>query len=309
MISPKVEPAKVPSQVCLMPEPVVKTLWSVVLWPFPSSKTLEARKSRPLGLLEESWRLAFSGSRTWISLVSLIFPASDGDCCSVGSRSGVGKASQEGGEPPANPTTSLPTTPSGWSPKASLLPWSNFCPGNRASTQILWSSQPSPLFQLHGALSAKLWGSPESSEDVSGHTRPHSAWGSVCRRQQFGWVIVYSVHFLLEKWKFCLTNQISWVWKPCEMHVVWRCGLHSGSVCCAGLKDMIKGQASDSVLLVAPDGGSKVGCICQQCAEKKSMGFAVRSDLEPVFESVRRGSLQHNGDARTGKSIKAWCPA
>ena len=31
MISLKVEPAKVPSQVCLMPEPVMKTLWSVVL--------------------------------------------------------------------------------------------------------------------------------------------------------------------------------------------------------------------------------------------------------------------------------------
>ena len=27
--------------------------------------------------------------------------------------------------------------------EASLLPWSNFCPGNWASTQILWSSQPS----------------------------------------------------------------------------------------------------------------------------------------------------------------------
>lgn len=93
------------------------------------------------------------------------------------------------------------------------------------------------------------------------------------------------------------------------MHVVWRCGLHCGSVCGAGLKDMVKGQAFDSVLLVAPDGGSEVGCISQQCAEKKSMGFAVRSDLEPVFESVRRGSLQHSGDVRTGKSIKAWCPA
>lgn len=66
---------------------------------------------------------------------------------------------------------------------------------------------------------------------------------AVSKRQQFGWVIVYSVHFLLEKWRFCLTNQISWVWKPCEMQpVIWACGLPCGSVCGAGLKDMVEGQ-------------------------------------------------------------------
>lgn len=35
----------------------------------------------------------------------------------------------------------------------------------------------SPLFQLHGPLGAKLWGSPGSSKDISGQSRPRSAWG------------------------------------------------------------------------------------------------------------------------------------
>ena len=123
MISPKVEPAKVPSQVCLMPEPVVKTLWSVILWLIPSSKTLEESKSGPLGLLGESWRLAFSASRTWILLVSLTFLATDGDCCSVGSRGGMGKAFQEGGNPLTTPPP--PCQPLPW---GGLL-WLYFFPG------------------------------------------------------------------------------------------------------------------------------------------------------------------------------------
>lgn len=54
---------------------------------------------------------------------------------------------------------------------------------------------------------------------------------------------MYSVHFLLEKWRFCLTTQISWVWKPCKIQpVVWECGLHYEPVCDAGLKDMVERQ-------------------------------------------------------------------
>lgn len=52
-----------------------------------------------------------------------------------------------------------------------------------------------------------------------------------------------SVQFLLKKWRFCLTIQIYWVWKPYEMKpVVKGCGLHSGPVCGTGLKDTVEGQ-------------------------------------------------------------------
>lgn len=84
---------------------------------------------------------------------------------------------------------------------------------------------------------------------------------------------MYSVHFLLEKWRFCLTTQISWVWKPCEMKpVVWGCGPSCGPVCGAGLKDTVE----DDWLrpLTSSDGGSD-GLHVAVCREK-GMGFAVR---------------------------------
>lgn len=88
---------------------------------------------------------------------------------------------------------------------------------------------------------------------------------------------MYSVHFLLEKWRFCLTTQISWVWKPCEMKlVVWECGLHCGPVCGAGFKDTVEGQNDLLRSLMSYDGGSG---LTPDNAQRKEHGLCSQTDI------------------------------
>lgn len=171
MISPRSEPATISPQVCLTLESVVKT---VVCGPLttPQFKGPESREVQAFGPAGEELRalpsLALGPEYHWSFQPQMETAA----LWEAGVR--WGRPPRPGRDTPANPAPSLPTTPLGCASVTSLLPWSNLWGPSLHPDTVIQPAQ-SPLFLLHGALSAKLWGSPGSSEDVSGQTRPCSA--------------------------------------------------------------------------------------------------------------------------------------
>lgn len=141
----------------LMPEFVVSVYWSL-----PQFKGLEAGESTPLGPLGKGWEPKDLNIISNVDVPAWAETAALWEAV-VGNTSWPGRGSLTS---PSAPLSFCGFT----SPLEQSLSW-KWSLHPDSVIQPAWS----PLPQLQGLLSAKPWGSPGSSEDISGQTRPHLA--------------------------------------------------------------------------------------------------------------------------------------